>query len=173
MSDCRVESCEKAAVAKGLCMFHYKRQRTGRLLDAPRRQPALLPKNHPVYVAWTNMKTRCDNPRSTQFKWYGARGIHYCPEWAKFQAFYEDMFPGWQQDLVLDRKDNELSYYPDNCRWIAESESAMNRRSTKIDHDARYSLVQFWKTGKYTQAELAKMFGVLQPTISHLLKELL
>lgn len=80
MKPCRIDNCDRPLLALGLCAFHYKRLRFGRELEAPFRQKAILPKQHPVYVAWTNMKTRCDNPKSTQYKWYGGRGIHYCTE---------------------------------------------------------------------------------------------
>jgi hypothetical protein len=100
---CSVADCERPYVAKGLCQFHYKRKLFGRELEAPRRPEIILPKWHPVYAAWTNMKTRCDNPNSTQYRWYGGRGITYCEAWRSFENFFNDMYPSWASGLILDR----------------------------------------------------------------------
>ena len=115
-------------MARGLCSKHYKRWYKGKPLDDPDRKKALLPKDHSFYMAWTNMKTRCDNPKSTQYKWYGGRGITYCEEWAEFENFYDDMFLNWEAGKTLDRKDNNDNYYKENCEWSTHKEQALNRR---------------------------------------------
>lgn len=74
------------------------------------------------------MKTRCDNPKSTQYPWYGGRGISYDPRWIEFRVFHEDMWVDWAEGLSIDRKDNELNYSKANCRWIPLSDQAKNRR---------------------------------------------
>ena len=132
MKPCRIADCDRPVLAHDLCAFHYKRRRFGRALEAPYRPKAILPKNHPVYAAWTNMKTRCNNPKSTQYKWYGGRGIHYSPNWETFAGFYYDMFPSWERGLILDRRDNNGNYTKENCRWVTEHESSMNRSSNII-----------------------------------------
>jgi len=75
------------------------------------------------------MKTRCDNSKSTQWKWYGARGIHYSEVWEKFENFYADMFDSWGPGLMLDRRDNSKGYDSDNCRWVTPKVSSNNRRA--------------------------------------------
>lgn len=127
MSSCTVPGCINKHLAKGLCGFHYKRQTFGRPLEAPPRPSAILPKQHPVYAAWTNMKTRCDNPDSTQYKWYGGRGITYCAAWKTFENFYNDMFDSWSEGLTLDRRDSNGNYEPANCRWITHQAQCLNR----------------------------------------------
>lgn len=127
MKACTVVNCDNSYFARGYCSFHYKRAWFGRVLDAPLRPKALLPKSHPVYMAWTNMKTRCDNPNSTQYKYYGGRGIAYCIEWRLFTNFYADMFASWQEGLELDRKNSNGNYGPDNCRWVTHQEQCLNR----------------------------------------------
>jgi hypothetical protein len=127
MKMCSVEDCDKRAVARGYCMFHYKRWRFGRTLEGPKRPAILLDKHHPVYIAWTNMKTRCDNPKSTQYKWYGGRGIRYTEDWFTFAGFYDDMYESWEPGLTLDRKDNNGPYCKDNCRWATHLEQGRNR----------------------------------------------
>jgi hypothetical protein len=115
-------------LARGMCNKHYKRWYREVPLNQPDREPAILHKHHPFYVAWVNMKTRCYNQNSTQYKWYGGRGIKVCERWHTFKYFYEDMFDSWHSELELDRRDTNRDYEPDNCRWITHQENCLNRR---------------------------------------------
>jgi len=90
-----------------------------------------LDKHHPFYMAWCNMKTRCNNPKSTQYQWYGGRGITYCESWEKFESFYIDLFEFWTPGLTLDRKDNNSNYCKSNCRWVTQQEQNLNRRARR------------------------------------------
>lgn len=127
MKNCCIDGCDRKYLAKGFCGFHYKRALFGRPLLDPLRPQILLHKHHPVYLAWCNMKTRCDNPNAAQYKYYGGRGITYTPEWKEFIGFYTDMFPSWQLGLELDRRDTNGNYNRDNCRWITHREQCNNR----------------------------------------------
>lgn len=128
-----------------------------------------LHKHHPFYMAWTNMKTRCDNPKSTQYKWYGGRGIKYCPDWQSFMVFFLDMFPTWRQGLILDRENGDEPYFKENCRWVSAEESCRNRSTTKLNHEDYAQIRRLYEAGTHTQAELARHFGVTQGYIWHLL----
>lgn len=120
--------CEKKVAARGMCHRHYRLWQQDRPMDTPSRRYSPLPAKHPFYQAWVNMKTRCNNPNSTQWKWYGARGICYDPEWEDFYNFFEAMWPGWVEGFMLDRKDNDKGYSALNCRWVPAGLSAINRR---------------------------------------------
>lgn len=138
MSFCAAIDCDREAFAKGLCGKHYKRHMKGQDINAilPGQQSMRhgelkelgLHKNHSFYLAWCNMKTRCDNPESTQYRWYGARGIKYCDEWKLFSNFYADMWPSWRAGLTLERRDNNVHYNKANCGWATWAEQALNRR---------------------------------------------
>lgn len=85
------------------------------------------PPRHPVYKAWWAMKYRCYQEHHPLYKWYGARGIKVCDRWRDSCAtFMADMLPTWKQGLSLERKDNELDYSPDNCRWATQAGQARN-----------------------------------------------
>jgi hypothetical protein len=61
------------------------------------------------------------------YHYYGGRGIGYDQRWDNFLAFYVDMgecLPG----LTLERKDNDLGYYKENCCWDTRRVQAINRR---------------------------------------------
>ena len=93
----------------------------------PSPRHAILPKTHPFYVAWVNMKTRCNNPKATQYKYYGGRGIKVCERWDSFKNFFEDMFEYWHSGLTLDRIDSNGNYEYHNCRWVTTSVQMNNR----------------------------------------------
>lgn len=88
---------------------------------------------NPLYGVWTNMKSRCTDPKAKYYPDYGGRGIAVCPEWtASFEAFHEwAKVSGYAPGLTLDRVKNDLGYSPTNCRWVGRTAQQRNRRSHK------------------------------------------
>jgi hypothetical protein len=74
--------------------------------------------NSKLYKIWQSMKTRCDNPKSNRYAYYGGKGIKYCSRWQSFENFYEDMQEGYQEGKTIDRIDGSKDYFRENCRWI-------------------------------------------------------
>ena len=81
-----------------------------------------------LYTSWLCMKKRCDDPKHRCAHLYQERGISYTPLWAAFEAFAADMGASYFDGAILDRKDNDLGYSKENCRWVDECLSAFNRR---------------------------------------------
>lgn len=91
-----------------------------------------------MYRIWRNIKSRCLNKKSTQYKWYGARGITICEEWMSFEPFMKWAFAnGYKNNLTIDREDNDGNYCPENCHWISQSENTAKQKNDRVVLRAR------------------------------------
>lgn len=99
-----------------------------------------------IYSIWCRMKTRCNNKKSTQWKWYGAIGIKVCDRWnSSFEAFLADMGDCPSRGHSIERIDNTKGYEPGNCRWATTKEQANNRRSnTVIEFNGKSQTLMQW-----------------------------
>lgn len=84
-----------------------------------------------LYHIWKGLFTRCYNPNSPAYAWYGGRGIGVCDAWSKdYMPFYEwSMASGYNDTLTIDRINNDEGYCPENCRWVDMKEQSRNKRS--------------------------------------------
>lgn len=81
-----------------------------------------------LYWVWADMIGRCTNANHKAFKNYGGRGVAVCERWRSFKSFAEDM--GERPDgALLDRKNNNGNYEPNNCKWSTRKEQNSNRRN--------------------------------------------
>lgn len=124
-------SCGKEIIALGSNLRRGKTFSCGCYRDekAKERLSSHKQSNTRLYRIYNNMKNRCYYSKNDNYKWYGARGIGVCKEWKEsFQAFYAwAMSSGYADNLTLDRKDRDLDYSPDNCRWITIQRQQNNR----------------------------------------------
>ena len=88
-----------------------------------------------LYGVWLGMKQRCStNPQSHDYPVYAARGITVCDTWKHdFIAFREwALSHGYAPGLYMDRRNNDLGYSPENCRFVTARVNSINRRITHL-----------------------------------------
>lgn len=88
-----------------------------------------LSKTH-LYHIWGGMIQRCENDKHPAYHNYGGRGISVCLEWRNdFRSFHDwAVNNGWDKDLEIDRRNNNLGYCPENCRIVTTRENCNNTR---------------------------------------------
>lgn len=84
---------------------------------------------------WRDMKKRCYNPKSNNYKYYGGRGIKVCDDWKNnFNNFYKWALENGfdykknRKEQSLDRIDNNKNYEPNNCRFTNMNIQNINMR---------------------------------------------
>lgn len=87
----------------------------------------LYPKENAI---WSAMIQRCTNKKNKGYLNYGGRGITVCAEWRHFKNFIRDMGRK-PNNLTLERADNDLGYFKDNCKWATYTEQNRNHRAQK------------------------------------------
>ena len=75
----------------------------------------------PTHNSWRQMKSRCLDPNSNGYKYWGGRGIKVCKRWLEFENFLQDMGVR-PEGTTLDRINNDGNYEPKNCRWATKAE---------------------------------------------------
>jgi hypothetical protein len=116
-----------------------------------------------LYRIWHHIKGRCLNKRDYSYKYYGARGIAICNEWLDFVPFYNwAVNNGYNDNLTIDRINNDGNYEPENCRWIDRTLQAKNRRFVKLFNIEGETLCV---------AEIARKYNIPRKTLANRIKK--
>ncbi len=109
------------------------------------------------YSIWLAMRDRCSNPKSKNYKNYGARGITVSKEWDDYSVFIRDM--GKRPDgYSIERIDNTKGYSKENCRWASFDEQVRNtRQNVNITYDGKTMCLTDW----------ADELGLPRPTLHY------
>jgi hypothetical protein len=82
-----------------------------------------------LYNILNSIKTRCNNPKSEAYPYYGGRGIKVCDRWLEsFENFLEDMGERPSKEYSVERIDVNGDYCPNNCIWVTREVQARNHR---------------------------------------------
>jgi len=72
---------------------------------------------------------------------------------------------GYKEGLLIDRFNPNGNYEPSNCRFLTILESNRNKTNT-ITMEIANEIRELYKTGDYTQQELAEKFNISRSSIS-------
>ena len=85
-----------------------------------------------TYKSWCHVLERCNNLKDKAYFDYGGRGIKVCKRWLKFENFFEDM--GIKpKGYTIERIDNSLGYFKENCKYATPLEQSRNKRVYKTN----------------------------------------
>jgi len=102
-----------------------------------------------LYDIWNAMKGRCSNSKYILYNRYGGRGITVCKEWlGSYIAFREwALSNGYNDNLTIDRINNDGNYEPSNCRWATYKEQALNTsKNFYITYNGITKTLEEWGT---------------------------
>lgn len=116
-----------------------------------------------LYNIWSRMKQRCHDLNSSDFAFYGGRGIQVCPEWrSDFKSFHDWAHAnGYDDSMSIERADVNGNYEPGNCSWISMKEQSRNKRNNH--------LIAYGGETK-TLAEWAEILGIQSSLLRYRLK---
>ena len=95
----------------------------------------------PAYSSYDNVKKRCDIPTAQGYKHYGGRGVTYDKElfktyemfWSVCSYLYDEgcvKYPN--EELTIDRKDNDGNYTESNIRFVPLWVNCNNKSNNRI-----------------------------------------
>lgn len=85
-----------------------------------------------TYRRWTGMRARSASNKTLEGMKYAKRDIKCCDRWSSYQLFVEDMGECPSEKHTLDRKNNDLGYCKENCRWATQTDQNRNKSSNRI-----------------------------------------
>ena len=102
--------------------------------------------NSSVYRTWARIKQKTRNPKTPNYKKYGAKGIDVCDEWFNsFVVFFDYVGEKPFPKATIDRIDNSKGYEPGKVRWATYKEQENNRTNNRIiDIDGVKLTVSQW-----------------------------
>lgn len=113
--------------------------------------------HHRIHSIWRGIKTRTLNQKNKCYKNYGSRGITICDEWKNsFKSFYDwAMSNGYDDNLTIDRINNNGNYEPSNCRFTDSYTQAKNTRILMSTNTTGYRGASFFKRDNNFVAKIA------------------
>lgn len=111
-----------------------------------------------IYKIYKDIKKRCYNPKSSNYKIYGGKGVVMCEEWLNnFMNFYNwSIKNNYNDSLTIDRIDVNGNYEPSNCRWTTMKQQA-NNKTNNIYYEYNGEV--------FTGTQLSKKTGIKYNTI--------
>jgi hypothetical protein len=118
------------------------------------------------------MIARCNNKNHVSFLNYSSNNITVCDDWLNnSSSFYSwALSHGYNDNLTLDRIDNDKGYYPENCRWSDKNIQSQNSSQAKLTIQKVKEILILSKTTQ--QKDIAKIYNVSPATINSIIKNI-
>lgn len=99
-----------------------------------------------LYNSWRGMRERCRSTKRADAHCYSLKGITVDAQWDDVTAFAKwALDHGYQPGLTIDRKDGDLGYTPDNCRWVDRKTQGRNvSRNRLLEFEGQTKCVGEW-----------------------------
>ena len=103
-----------------------------------------------LYKIWCGIIKRCNSINRKDAHRYKLRGIQVCEEWNDYLIFKDwALNNGYQEDLEIDRINNNSSYEPSNCRWCSHKINGRNQSTTHLyEYNGEYKTLGEWAESK-------------------------
>lgn len=90
--------------------------------------------NERIGSIFNGIKDRCYNKNDKSYKWYGEKGIKVYKEWIDNPKSFEiwALSNGYEDNLTIDRIDENKDYCPENCKWVSNSDNAKYKSTTSL-----------------------------------------
>lgn len=90
--------------------------------------------NKRIGAIFNGIKDRCYNKNNKSYKWYGEKGVKVYKEWIDNPKSFEiwALSNGYEDNLTIDRIDENKDYCPENCRWVSNSDNAKYKSTTSL-----------------------------------------
>lgn len=131
-----------------------------------------------LYRIWQDMKNRCRNPNIRSYKHYGGRGIDVNEEWKNSYSTFQSwaLSNGYQDNLTINRIDNDGNYEPLNCEWITKADNNKKREMPRGENNHRAKLTKqdivtirnILRRGTRTPTQLGHDYEVSDTTIRNI-----
>lgn len=109
------------------------------------------------------MMSRCYRKNHMHYNRYGGSGIITCPEWLNSKTFYKWAIEnGYQENLTIDRIDNNKGYTPENCRWVSSLTNARNKKRNIDEAIAKQIQAEPWMA---PLNKLCEKYGLKRSTL--------
>lgn len=110
-------------------------------------------KNTVEYLYWFRSMRRCYDEGSTEYPYYGMKGVYISPQWHNFQEFAEwcqwqrgFKQDGWALDKDLFSSGDEKYYGPDTCCFLPREVNNLLRSQYSKGYNSR---LQVFVAAKY------------------------
>lgn len=125
-----------------------------------------------IYRTWASILQRCNQPRSHNYKNYGAKGVAVCREWYDFKTFHDwAMANGWKRGMNIDKDIipkrlgiPALLYSPEMCSVVTVKENIRARNATKLTIEKALEI----RNSKEKTSVLMAKHGVGKTTIGNI-----